>query len=67
MAGAKSNPQKQGTVFHDRLIYSPDMLLNEKNSTIIISSNDYHDEIRMQLNNMGICKSNRVIKYLYME
>lgn len=62
-----SNPQKQGKVFHGKPIYSPDVLLNENDSTIVISSNDFYDEIRMQLNNLGICKNNRVINYLYME
>lgn len=61
-----NDPQKQGMVFHDRPIYSPDMLLNEKNVTIIISSNDYHDEMRKQLTDLGVCKSNRVIDYICM-
>lgn len=60
-----NDPQKQGTVFHDRPIYSPDMLLNENNCTIIISSNDYYDEMRTQLTDMGVCENNRVINYQY--
>lgn len=55
--GVIDNSYKGKKVFHGHTVEAPDILLKKKNCTIIILSDRYCEEIKEQINDMGIDSS----------
>lgn len=59
-----NSKEKQKERFYTKKICSPDALLTEKNCTVVISSYEYNDEIRGQLEAMPLDESVEIISYI---
>lgn len=59
-----NSKEKQKEKFYAKKICSPDVLLTEKNCTVVISSYEYNDEIRSQLEAMPLDESVEIISYI---